>query len=168
MANVSYRTNCISLSNQLCRDGPILTDINPNEYNQELTYYSFMVNWDCTGSYNTINDISGRICVSNKTEVVNLSVFNMIARINKSKTLTKHISRKCKCKCDAKNVTQIRSGICINGSVGAKIQKEMSVRKNYIWKTAAWTCENDKYLGSIIGYTVFTSDEVLDTAWSET
>ena len=44
MTNVSYRTNCISLSNQLCRDGPILIDINPNEYNQELTYYSFMVN----------------------------------------------------------------------------------------------------------------------------
>ena len=74
-------------------DGPTLIDINPNEYNQELSYYWFMVNWDCNGSCNTINDISGRICVSNKTEVVNLSVFNMIARMNKSKILTKHISR---------------------------------------------------------------------------
>ena len=112
MANVSDHTKCISSSNHLCMDGPTLIDINPNEYNQELSYYSFMVNSDrCNGSCNTINDISGRICVSNKTEVVNLSVFKMIARINKSKTLTKHISRKCKCKCDAKNVTQIRSGI---------------------------------------------------------
>ena len=53
----------------------------------------------------------------------------MIARINKSKILTKYTSRKCKCKCDAKNVTEIRSGIWINGSVGAKIQKNMSVKK---------------------------------------
>ena len=44
MANVSDRTNCISLSNELCMDGPTLIDINPNEYNQELSYYSFMVN----------------------------------------------------------------------------------------------------------------------------
>ena len=34
---------------------------------------------------------SGRICVPNKTEDVNLSVFNMITRINESKPLTKHI-----------------------------------------------------------------------------
>ena len=33
-----------------------------------------------------------------KTEDFNLSVFNMIAEINESKTLTKHISCKCKCK----------------------------------------------------------------------
>ena len=32
---------------------------------------------------------------------VNLSVFNMIAIINESKTLTKHISCECKCKFDS-------------------------------------------------------------------
>ena len=37
-----------------------------------------------------------KICVPNKTEDLNLSVFNMIAERNKSKTLTKHISYKCK------------------------------------------------------------------------
>ena len=37
-----------------------------------------------------------KICVPNKTEDLNLSVFNMIAGRNKSKTLTKHISYKCK------------------------------------------------------------------------
>ena len=56
----------------------------------------------------------------------------MIARINKSKILTKYTSRKCKYKCDAKNVTEIRSGISINGCVGAQIQKNMSVKKLYL------------------------------------
>ena len=37
-----------------------------------------------------------KICVPNKTEDLNLSVFNMTAGRNKSKTLTKHISYNCK------------------------------------------------------------------------
>ena len=88
MANVSDHAKCISLSNQLGMAGPTLIYLNPNEYNQRLSYYPFMVNLDrCNGICNTINDISGRTCVSNKTEVVNLSAFNIIARINKSSTL---------------------------------------------------------------------------------
>ena len=33
----------------------------------------------------------GRLCAPNKTEDVNLNVFNMITRINESKTLANHI-----------------------------------------------------------------------------
>ena len=44
-----------------------------------------MVSLDgCNGSCNTLEDPSDRICVSNKTENVNLNVFNMITRINES------------------------------------------------------------------------------------
>ena len=88
VANVSDHTKCISLSNQLGMAGPTLIYLNPNECNQRLSYYPVMVNLDrCNGICNTINDISRRTCVSNKTEVVNLSAFNIIARINKSSTL---------------------------------------------------------------------------------
>ena len=52
MGNVSDHTKCISSSNQLCMDRPTLIDINPNECNQELSYYSFIVNSDrCNGSW---------------------------------------------------------------------------------------------------------------------
>ena len=40
--------------------------------------------------------------VQNKTEDLNLSLFNMITGINESKTLTKHISCECKCKFDGR------------------------------------------------------------------
>ena len=40
---------------------------------------------------------------SNKTEDLNLTVFNMITGIIESKTLTKHISYECKCKLDGRN-----------------------------------------------------------------
>ena len=45
----------------------------------------------------------------------------MITRINESKTLTKHISCKCKCKFDGRNVTHVRIDIMINVGVSAKI-----------------------------------------------
>ena len=38
----------------------------------------------------------------NKTEDVDLSVFNVITGINESKTLIKHISCECKCKFDGR------------------------------------------------------------------
>ena len=54
------------------------------------------------GSCNNLNYISKKVCVSNKTKYLNLSVFNMITGINESKILTKLISCKCKCKFDGR------------------------------------------------------------------
>ena len=50
------------------------------------------------GSWNTLNGLSNRLCVPDKTEDLNLDVFNSKIRVNESKTLTKHIPCKCKCK----------------------------------------------------------------------
>ena len=44
----------------------------------------------------------------------------MIREITESKTLTKHISCKCKCRFDGKNVIQINGGIIINVDVIVK------------------------------------------------
>ena len=96
-ANVSNITTCITLNNQPYMTRPTLIDLNPDEYNQALRYYPFMVKLDrCNGSYNNLDEPSGRRCVANKTEDINLKVFNMITRINESKTLTKHVSCECK------------------------------------------------------------------------
>ena len=80
---------------------PTLLNLHPNEYSQELHYYPFAVKSDrCVRSFNALNDLSNKVCVPNKTEYLNLSMFNMITGIKESKTLTKHISCKCKCKFD--------------------------------------------------------------------
>ena len=53
-----------------------------------------MVNLDrYNRSCNTLDDLFNRICVRNKIEDLNLNVFNMIARINGSKTLVIRIMR---------------------------------------------------------------------------
>ena len=101
IGNRSNHTKCISWSNQKCMTQPTLINLYSNEYSQEFHYYPFAVKLDrCAGSCNTINDLSNKACVPNKTEDLNLSVFNMITGINESKTLTKHVSCECKCKFD--------------------------------------------------------------------
>ena len=101
--NESNHTKCVSLSNQKRMIQPTLINLHPNEYSQELHYFPFAVNLDrCVGSCNTLNDLSNKVCVSNKTEDLNIHAFNMITKINESKILTKDISCKCKCNFDGR------------------------------------------------------------------
>ena len=68
----------------------VIIDLKPDEYNQRVHCYSFMVNLQrCIQNFNTLDDLSSRICVPNKIEDVNLCVLNMMAQINEYKILTK-------------------------------------------------------------------------------
>ena len=98
--NRSNYTKCVSFSNQI---EPTFIYLHFNEYSQEFHYYLFVFKLDkCFGSYNPLNDLPNKVCVSNKAEDFNVSVFNMITRINELKTLTKHSSRECKCRFDGR------------------------------------------------------------------
>ena len=47
---------------------PTLINLHPNEYSQEFHYYPFAVKLDrCVGSCNTLNDLSNKVCIPNKT-----------------------------------------------------------------------------------------------------
>ena len=99
LINGFNHTKSVLLSNQEIQ--PTLFILNPSECNQEFHYYPILIKLDrYTGSCNTINGLSNKVCSPNKTEDLNLSVFNMITGINEWKTLTKHISCECKCKFD--------------------------------------------------------------------
>ena len=78
-------------------------NLHSNEYSQELHYYPFTVKLDkYVGSCNTLNDLSNKVCVTNKTKDLNLNLLNMVTGKNELKTLTKHIC-KCTCKFDGSN-----------------------------------------------------------------
>ena len=82
---------------------PTLINVHPNEYSQEFHYYPYVVKSDRrVGSCNTLNALSNKVCLPNKAEDLNLSVFNMITGINESRTLTRYISWQCKCKFDGR------------------------------------------------------------------
>ena len=90
---------CIFLNNQQCMAQYTLNNLHSNEYIQGLRYYPFAVSLNrCMGNRNTLNYVSNRVCVSNKTEDLDLSVFNIITGTNESKALTKQLSCECKCK----------------------------------------------------------------------
>ena len=93
LVNGYNHTKCVLLSNQKCQIQPTLINLHPDEHSQEFHYYSLL-------HYYNIHDLSNKACIPNKTEDLNLRVFNMITGINESKTLTKHISCGCKCNLD--------------------------------------------------------------------
>ena len=62
---------------------PTLINFHPNKYSQELHYYPLAVKLDsCVGSYDTLNDLSNKVCVSNETKDFNIHVSNMTTRVN--------------------------------------------------------------------------------------
>ena len=80
LVNGYNHTKCVLLSNQKCMLQPTLINLHPNEYKQEFHYYPFAVKLDrCVGSCSTLNDLSNKVCAPNKTEDLDLSVFNMIS-----------------------------------------------------------------------------------------
>ena len=69
----------MSLKNKNCMIQSTIINLHPNECSQEVHYYPFAVKLDrCIGSCNNLNDLPNKVCVPNKTEDLNLSVFKMI------------------------------------------------------------------------------------------
>ena len=117
----SNHIKCVSLSNQKCIIQFTLINIHPNEYSQELHYYPFAVNFDrCAGSCNTLNDLSNKVSVPNKSEDLNIHDVNMITGINVSNILTKDIYVNLNVNLMEENVIQIKSGIMINVDANVK------------------------------------------------
>ena len=113
IVNVSSHIKCVSLSNEKCEIQPTLINLHPNEYRQELHYYPFAVKLDkCVGSCNALDDLSNKLCVSNKTEDLNIHVLNMITGKNGNVDLME------------KNVIQINGGI-----IDVSVKNVMYVKK---------------------------------------
>ena len=88
------------------------------------------------------------VCILNKTEDLNLSVFNFITGINESKTLTKHISCECECKFDGTECNSNQSWN--NNKCWCECKKIHIFEKEYIWNPSTCIYENVKYLACIM------------------
>ena len=77
----SLTTKCASLNNE--QYIPTLISLNPDNHDQRLHQYPVILNlhrrnWIC----NTVDDLSSRLCVSNKSTDAILNGFNMITGTN--------------------------------------------------------------------------------------
>ena len=128
---------------------PTLINLHPNKYSQEFHCYPFSVKLDrFVGSCNTLNDLSNKVCVPNKTEDLNLSVFKMITGINELKTLTKYISCECKCRFDGRKCNSDQWWN--NDKCWCEYKKSHVCEKDYAWNPATCICGYAKYLASIM------------------
>ena len=84
----------------------------------------------------------------------------MTTRINESKTLKKHLSCECKCKFDGRKCNSNQKWN--NDKSLFECKKHNICEKYYIWNSAACSCENGKYLASIIEDSVITCDEIIE------
>ena len=161
IVNESENTKCVSLSNQERINQPTLINLHPNEYSQEFHFDPFAVKWDrCVEGCNTLNHLSNKVCVPNKTEHSNLNVFNMITGMNELKTLTKHISCKCKKRFDRR---KFYSNQWWNND---KYQCENRIhhlcKKDYVWNPPTCSCKNGKNLASIMHESAIMCDDVIE------
>ena len=139
IVKASSDTKCVSLSNEKCKIQPTLVNLHPNESRQEFHYYPFAFKLDiCVGSCNTLNDLSNKVCILNKTEHLNLSVFNVITEINESKTLIKHIS--CECKCIFGGTKCSSNQWWNNDKCQCECNKQHICEKDYVWNPSACIC----------------------------
>ena len=103
IVNASNHTKYVSLNNQNCKIQANLINLHLNEYSQELHYYQFPTKLDkWVGRCNTLNHLYNKFFVPNKTEDLNIHVFNIITEKIESKILLKETSCECKCKFDGK------------------------------------------------------------------
>ena len=113
---------------------------------------------------NTLNDLSSKLCIPNKTEDLNLGVFNIITGINESKILSKDVWCKCECKFGNRRCNSNQNWNNGNCWCKCKNKKKTSCAQNrlFSWNLATCSCENGKYVWSNIFDSVISPNEIID------
>ena len=99
-----------------------------------------------------------KVCVPNKIEDLNLSVFNIITQINEQKTLARHISCGCICRFDRRKCNSVH--LWNNNKCWCECKKRQIWEKDYVWNPATCNCEYGKRLASIMGDSTIVRDEI--------
>ena len=113
----------------------------------------------CVGKCNTFDDLSDKVRVRNKTADLNPSFFSMITGINESKTLTKPISSKCKCRLD--EIKCHSDQWWNNNKCTCECKKHHVFERDYICNTSSSSFKNGKYFGSIMDHSAIMCNEVI-------
>ena len=89
-------------------------------------FYSYSIEVKKYSSrYNSINDWYSKLCVPDVFKNINIKVFNLMSRTNKTSHASWHKTCKCKCRLDA--------NVCNNNNAGIKINVNVNV-KNWLIK----------------------------------
>ena len=88
------------MRNQECKARPEIVNVNVNSNNP--IFYPFTAKTSkCIGNCNNINDPYAKICVLDIVKDLNVKVFNLMSRTNKTRHIKWHETCKCECRLDA-------------------------------------------------------------------
>ena len=130
------------MSNQACKARPEIINVNSNN----PVFYPFSIKTSkCNGNCNNINDPYTKICVPDVVKDLNVKVFNLMLRTNKTRHVKQHETCKCICRLDAivcNNKQRWNNGKC---RCECKELTDKGVcDKGYIWNPSNCECECDK------------------------
>ena len=156
--SASNHTKCILLSNQKCVTQTTLINSYPNDYTQESCYYPFTVTLDrCVEICNSLSNLFNKVCVK-KTRFKSKHVKHNY-RNKWIKNIKKKYIMQIKFKFNGKNTIQINNGRTINVDVTVK---NVMYLKKIVWNPVTCSCENEKYLASIMDDSAIICDKVID------
>ena len=90
--------SCISMNNQLYKARPEIINVNSNN----PVFYPFSIKTSkCSGNCNNINDPYAKIYVPDVVKDLNVKVFNLMSRTNKTRHIKWRETCKCQCRLDA-------------------------------------------------------------------
>ena len=152
MSSFSWNAQkCVSTNNQKCKVIPEIININSNE----PVFYRYSVKMsNCSGSCNNINGPYAKLCVRDVSKNMNVKVFNVISRTNKTRYIKWHENCKYKCRLDA--------SVCkINADVNAKNW----LTKEYVIKDLFGTQVTMNV--NLINHVMLENNEVIKTISAE-
>ena len=77
---------CSFVINRKCVPRPKILDVNEGVGETLFYPYNVLVN-KCSGSCNTLDDLTAKICVPNIIKNVNVKVYNSLMRLNESRNV---------------------------------------------------------------------------------
>ena len=91
-SSITGALKCISLNNQECKVRPKIVNVSSNN----PIFYPFSVKINrCSGNCNSTNDPYANICVPDVIKNLNVKKFNLMSRINESRSIK--LRETCKC-----------------------------------------------------------------------
>ena len=135
---------CVSVINEKCMSRPKIIDLNKNE--PVFYLLSIKVN-KCSRDCNNINDPMAKLCVPDIFRDMNITVFNLLARINETRKIVWRETCKCICR--------LTSAICNDRQEWNEnkcryeckedLVNRLACARGFMWNPSTCSCKCDRY-----------------------
>ena len=131
--------SCISMNNQKCKVRPQIVNVNSDEH----VFYPFSIKASkCSDNCNNINDPYVKMCIPDNIKNLNVTVFNLISRINQTRHIEWHETCKYKFRLDTSVCNNKQRWNHDNCRCACKeLINRGACNKVFIWNSSNCECE---------------------------